>query len=476
MFRLWILSLLLLALLIIAPVQAQSPGATSIGDSYYPRLGNGGYQAQHYTLDLTVDMDANFIDATVTMTAQATHDLSVFSLDFAGFDIAAVTVNDTEARYLRIANKLRITPAAPLFEGDSFDVRVAYSGVPGEGVNQPRWSFATLGWNHYDDGVYVVSQPSGAAYWYPVNDHPRDKATYTFRITVPQPYVAAANGLLVDTIDHDDMTTYIWQANHPIASYLVTVNIAEFELHTEPGPDGIIIRNYFPPRFAEDAVPVFARTTEMLAFFTEIFGPYPFDAYGVVVADTPLFFAMETQTLSLFGAEIVPGALSSVIGWSSAEAVIAHELAHQWFGNSVSLYDWRDIWLNEGFATYASGLWFEYAEGEAAFERYMRNLYSNIQGRNNTPGDPGANNLFGQGVYPQGAWTLHALRMLVGDDIFFDILRTYADRFQYANATTADFIALAEELSGMDLTDFFNAWLYDGGAPAVPEWGLGVEK
>ena len=468
--KLWLCILLMLCV----PVAvAQSPGADGLGDPYYPGLGNGGYDTQHYTLDLTVDMETGVIAGTTSIEALAEQDLSLFNLDFIGFDISAITVNEVEARFTRRGRELHITPAEPLAAGEAFTVEVAYSGIPNEDVsNQSTFS---QGWNQYDSGVYVASEPAGSAHWFPVNDHPRDKATYTFEITVPEPYVVAANGLLQDTFDADGLTTYVWSTDYLMSSYLVTVNIAEFVEQTSEGPDGLLIRNYFPARLAEDAEPVFARTGEMLEYFTEIFGPYPFEAYGVVVADTPLFFALETQTLSLFGSEIVPGALPEVISrWAMPESVIAHELAHQWFGNSISPANWEDIWLNEGFATYASALWFEHTQGERVFEAIMRDYYAAVEGQDFTPGDPGPNRLFGQGVYPQGAWTLHALRLRVGDEVFFEILRTYAEKFQYGNASTADFIGVAEEVSRMELSALFNAWLYLGDVPPVPELGLGM--
>lgn len=468
--KLWIV----IVLMMFAPVtQAQTPGADEIGDPYFPGLGNGGYDAQHYTLDLTVDMDTNVIDAVTTMEAVALQDLSDFNLDFIGFEISAISVNEAEAEFARRGRELQITPEEPLAEGDTFTVAVSYSGIPNEGRTDQR-SFS-LGWNRYEAGVYVASEPNGSARWFPVNDHPRDKATFTFEVTVPEPYVVAANGLLQDTIREDGLTTYIWSTEHLMSSYLATVNIAEFVEQTSEGPDGLVIRNYFPARLADDASPVFERTGDMIAYFSEIFGPYPFEAYGVVVADTPLFFALETQTMSLFGSEIVPGALADIVSnWSMPEGVVAHELAHQWFGNSVTLTNWQDIWLNEGFATYASALWFEHTQGEEVFEDIMRGYYAAVEDQGFTPGDPGVNRLFGQGVYPQGAWTLHALRLRVGDEVFFDILRTYAQRFQYGNATTADFIDVAEEISGLNLVPLFRAWLYLGDVPPVPEWGLGM--
>lgn len=469
------LLVILLVVIMGGTVHAQqaSPGAPGLGDPYDPLLGNGGYDAQHYTLVLEVDFENIQLAGTVAIDAVATQNLSVFNLDFLGFDIELIEVNGDEARFLRQNRELRITPPEPLLDGEAFTVAVTYSGEPGAGLG--RADAFSRGWNWYDGGVFVASEPAGAAHWYPVNDHPMDKATYTFEITVPQPYVVAANGILKEMIDDGDTITYVWETEYPMASYLATVNIADFVEVTEEGPDGVPIRNYFPARLAEAAEPVFAETAEMMSFFIDTFGPYPFEAYGVVVADTPLFFALETQTISLFGSQVVPGAVIGVVSQrSNTEIVVAHELAHQWFGNSVTPASWQDIWLNEGFATYASALWVEYKYGAQAFDEMMRFFYSNLAGRNFTPGDPLDDGLFSTGVYQQGAWTLHALRLAVGDDVFFEILRTYADRFRYGNASTADFIALAEEVSGERLESLFNAWLYVGGVPPVPEMGLGM--
>ena len=464
--RHWRLIIIFPLLLLFVPVQAQNPqpGAVGIGDPLAPTLGNGGYDAQHYTLDLDVDLEDHFLGGTVTIDALATQDLSAFNLDFIGFDIESITVNDQTAQFERDERELHVTPHQPLIEGEAFRVAVTYFGMPGDTFDESR-TFSR-GWNWYDRGVFVASEPTGAAAWYPVNDHPLDKATYTFRITVPDPYVVAANGLLVETVDEGGYTTYVWENNHLTASYLVTVNIAGFTEVTEEGPDGLLIRNYFPTDLADDAVTVFERTADMMAFYNEIFGPYPFDAYGVVVADTTLFFALETQTISLFGSQIVPQAANEGGSQvSRAEITVAHELAHQWFGNSVSLENWGDIWLNEGFATYASALWVEHDRGKAQFEGMMQFFYDNIVDRNFTPGSPDPDELFGLGVYQQGAWALHALRLEVGDEAFFKIMRTYADRFKYGNASTADFIAVAEEISSQDLEALFDAWLFDGGVP-----------
>ena len=446
--------------------QAQDPqtGSAGVGDGYFPELGNGGYDVQHYTLDLDVDVQQNIIDGVVTIDATATQDLSAFNLDFTSFDIASITIDGQPASFTYSQRELTITPPAPLDNGAAFAIEIQYHGEPQTVV--PISIPITLGWNHYDGGVYVVSEPSGAASWYPVNDHPQDKATYTFIITVPEPYIVAANGLLQETLTEGDRLTYIWESSDPIASYLVTVAIGDYVIQQEDGPDGVVIRNYFPPELAEDATHDFANQAEMMAFFNSVFGPYPFEAYGVVVVDQDLGFALETQTLSVFGR-------GAVTGRRERESTVAHELAHQWFGNSVSPGQWQDIWLNEGFATYASALWFEHINGADALADWATNAYDQISSDGALAsdlviGDPSPYFLFHPLVYIRGAWTLHALRLTVGDEAFFTILHTYAERHHDSTATTADFIAIAEEISGQELDDFFEGWLYEVEVPPRP--------
>ena len=318
-------------------------GRDSIGDSFYPELGNAGYDVLHYTLDLSVDMASDTITSSATLSANALQDLEGFNLDFKGFTINSLEVNGTAANYTRSGHELQITPSQSLKSGQNFTVTVAYGGVP---ETASEGSSLKIGWTRYSKGVYVASEPSGAALWYPVNDHPCDKATYTLRVSVSKPYAVAANGTLQNTIEEGNLRTYIWETRDPVASYLVTVNIAEFDRQDTQGPGGLPIRSYFPRGMEAAARAPFNRMPDMIAFFNGKFGPYPFEAYGAVVADENIGFALETQTLSLFGRQVGNARVSS-------EEAIAHELAHQWFGDSVSLKTWKDIWLNEGFATYA---------------------------------------------------------------------------------------------------------------------------
>lgn len=461
---------LLAFVLVTLNVSAQQAGDEGIGDDYAPGLGNGGYDAQHYTLTLDVDMTLNILTGTTRIEARATQDLSAFNLDFRGFEISRVTVNDAPADYTRAGRELTITPTEAITNGAAFTVEIDYTGMP---ALRPG-SFAE-GWTRYATGVYVASEPAGAQNWYPVNDHPLDKATYTFNVTVDLPYIVAANGNLIDAQRDGDKVTYSWEHAYPTASYLVTVNIADFVRREDESASGIPLRNYFPRELADRAETVFAIQAEMMDYFIETFGPYPFDVYGAVVADVNLPFALETQTLSLFGRDIVQGRWG---GRSNAEGVIAHELAHQWFGNSVTPASWRDIWLNEGFATYAQILWTEHKYGKAEADKMLLSYYVAINGAAFniagavTPGDPPPARMFDMAVYLRGAWTLHALRLNIGDEAFFALLRAYAERFMYGSATTDDFITLAEEISGDSLDAFFTAWLYEKAVPAVPEMGL----
>ncbi|NIM94661.1 MAG: M1 family peptidase [Anaerolineales bacterium] len=448
-------------------VMTPAPGAINSGDDYFPKQGNGGYDASHYTLELMVDMETNVIDGALTMEAIATQALTSFNMDFTGYEINDIHMNNKPVEFRRSGSELTITPSDPIPYDDTFTTTIQYSGSPNETLpaeeNSPE-----DGWTHYGNGVYVASEPNGASRWYPVNDHPSDKAAYTIRITVDEPWVVAANGTSEEIIDHGVSRTYVWQMNDPIASYLVTVAIGEFTIHEDSFPSGIPIRNYYPADPPKEAIEAFDLIPDMAEFFESTFGPYPFDTYGVVLHDTSLPFALETQTLTTYGTNFVN------------EGVVAHELAHEWYGNSLTPAAWKDIWLNEGFANYGAMLWFEHAYGREGVDEYMRELYAELV-RSAGPddpliGDPGPVNPFDSLVYDRGQMTLHALRAKVGDRKFFEILRQYADEYQYGNVTTDAFIELAEEVSGKKLSDLFDEWLFQTDVPDIPKFDLFAEE
>lgn len=446
------LAVLIVSMSIAVPLMAQQDTTPGLNDPYYPQTGNLGYDVQHYTLDLNVDVAENFIAASVDINAVAQETLSRLILDFSGFNIHTVSVNGSEPSFARTDNKLIVNLDSAITAEQSFNLKVDYTGIP-QGLADPATPWRETGWLNYDKSIFVAGAPSGAMAWFPGNHHPLDKAQYTFRITTSNDYVAAANGLLEERIVGDTSTTHIWQHRLPMSSHLAAVYIGQFEVAQEVAA-AIPITNYFPADLSSEARQAFARTPEMIRFYESMFGPYPFESYGVVVVKDPMFPALENQTLSVFGVAAVQ------------EAAAAHELVHQWFGDSVTISRWQDMWLSEGFATYFSALWLAETEGPQAFDNYMNGIYTSLESMPPIRiADPGVERLYDIGIYFRGAWTLHSLRLRLGDETFFNIIKAYATRFQYGNASTDDFIAVAEELSGEDLESFFDAWLYQSAVP-----------
>jgi Ca2+-binding RTX toxin-like protein len=454
------------------------PGASDVGDSLYPGFGNGGYDVQHYTLDFNVtNVKTSQLNGLTTIAAKATQDLSRFNLDFVGFAIDGITINGKPAKFSRKGQELTITPARPFHINELFTAEVKYHGSPTV-LNSVVYG-NPVGWIPFDGGSFVLSsQPDGAANYYPVNDHPIDKATYSFNVTVPEPFEVAANGVLKSTTDNGNTTTYRFEARDPMVSYLTTVNIGQFDIETGTMSNGIPIRNYFGDEIPKDLLKPFDLQPEMLSFFSDTFGTYPFEVYGAIVINSDVGSALETQTLSIFGAGDL-GQTSPYQGgflyYGNTEELVAHEMSHQWFGDSVSLSDWGDIWLNESFATYAQGLWVEHKQGHAALNQWIKNTYNEVVDAKDTlvtPGKPPANDLFNGGVYNWGALALHALRLQIGDDAFFTTLKTYTSRFKNGNVRPNNFIAIAETVSQSDLKGFFADWIYSGDIPNIPALGL----
>jgi aminopeptidase N len=434
-----------------------------LGDSRYPELGNGGYDVHHYSIDLTFDPEPNTLSALVEITANATEPLSAFSLDFVGFDVLEVKVDGTTAVFDRSQGELIIEAPTPIAPDREFTTTVRYVGTPAPVLSQAL-PFE-VGWRTDAAGTaYVVAEPDGGRSWLPLNDHPSDKATYTFSITVPEPLMAAANGTFVERITDLGWSTWIWDCSHPMASYLATVVIGQLEIVSDEAStdlSGVAIRNVLPQDLAATPPAALGSQGEMIEFFESVFGPYPFGTYGIAVVDD-FEAAEENQTLSIFGRFFADSQFF--------ETVLVHELAHQWFGNSVTPADWGDVWLNEGFATYAEWLWVEHTNGEAAYastiagERNQMALTADLA----PPGNPPATDLFNASVYVRGGLVLHALRSEIGDDAFFATLRTFTADHRHSNASTDDFIATAESVSGTDLDGLFTDWLYGETVPELP--------
>ena len=445
-----------------APTPAPAKGSPGMGDPYYPNLGNGGYDVQKYTIALEVDPPGNTVNGSTTILANATEQLSAFNLDFHGLSIDSVRVNDKTAEFTRSQDELTITPSEPLEKNLVFTVVIKYHGTPGLIRSTPI--DIEMGWSHARDGtINVWGEPAAASTWFPNNNHPRDKATYTFEITVPKSWMVVATGTLQGTKEDNDKTTFIWEMNMPMATYLASISIGQYKLFTQAGPNGMTIRNYFPADYPSSYRLRFNILPGVIDFFARLFGPYPFDEYGVVIASKSGIcetteLALEAQSMSLHCPSDV----------MSSEPVIIHELAHQWFGDSVSLENWKDMWLKEGLATYAEWLWDSKNE-PVALARIAKSRQRYFSDTELPVAEPAADNLYTDESYTGGALVLHALHLQVGDEIFIKILQTYAERYRYGNAGTDEFIVIAEEVSSQDLGSFFDLWLFSERMPDLPD-------
>ncbi|MEO3744255.1 M1 family metallopeptidase [Plantactinospora sp. B5E13] len=422
-----------------------------------PTAGNGGYDVAGYQLKLRYDPATDQLDGEATIEATATQNLSRFNLDLAGLTVSSVRVDDVEAAHSRDGAELVVTPAAGLPTGKRFTVRVGYAGRP---ALIDSSDLGTGGLLHTRDGAIALGQPEAASTWFPVNDHPLDKATYQLEVTVPDGLAALSNGVPGERSAADGWTTWRWSERSPMASYLTTLVIGRYRVNSGSHGGRPLVTAVAAglPR-GGPAERSLARTGEIADFLAGLFGPYPFEAYGgIAVDDDRIGYALETQSRPVYGPAFFTSAPNPT--------VVAHEIAHQWFGDSVSVRSWADLWLNEGFASYAEWLWTEHDGGESvrsAFEQeYAATDWSQ-------PAlDPGRAGLFGRAVYKRGALTVHALRRTVGDETFFRILRGWTEHKRDGNADTAEFVGYAEQVSGRQLDDLFDAWLTGTTAPPLP--------
>ena len=436
---------------------APPAGQSGVGDNLFPDLGNPGLDVTHYDIDLAYDPASALLTGTVRLSITATTKLEHFTLDSVELGVTDVTVNGAAATFTVADPELWITPRTPLAQGDKFETVVAYSVRPA-----PSASLVGIsnGWFPTATGSYTIDEPDGTRTWMPSNDHPSDKASYHFTILVPAGLTAVANGTLETHSTTAAGDVWVWDQPAPMATYLLQVITGPYDLIEGVGPNGLTLSSAVLTTDRALMQPFVDVTADQIDFFDNYFGHYPFRSYGIAVTDSRGGLAMEQQTRSLFSHSDF---LSGNLGYTE-QLLLSHELAHQWFGDAVSPARWQDIWLAESFATYAQWMWLEHVGLDSVTEEASRNLRGRQNGDASTA-TPSVSNLFGFEVYEGGAVVLHALRLTVGDDLFFSILQRWVTDYAGTSRTTEDFTALAGKVSGRDLTPFFRDWLYAADLP-----------
>ncbi|MCH0567981.1 M1 family metallopeptidase [Streptomyces sp. MUM 136J] len=437
-----------------------TPGGTGVRDPYFPKAGNGGYDVGHYALDLTYDPARHHLTGTAEITAKAAEDLSAFDLDLKGLTVEAVTVEGSPARFHRAGQELTVRPRRDLDRGETFRVTVRYAGTPLT-LTDPDGS--QEGWLRTADGALALGEPTGSMTWYPGNHHPSDKASYDISVTVPKELTAVSNGELRGETTHDGTRTFVWHTAEPMASYVTTLAIGRFDV-SRPTVGRRRLPAYVAvdPVSAADSEEVLGRLPEIMDWLELNLGPYPFSSTGVIVdREDDAGYALETQNRPVF-----PGPTDI--------RTLVHELAHQWFGDSVTPKSWRDMWLNESFATYAEWLWFEDHGGDTAQETFEE-LYDHGEDEYEDlwdfpPAEPSsAAHISDSPVYQRGAMVLHRIRQTVGDDAFYDIVQGWATAHRHGNADTDDFTAFVErQAPDEDFAGVWEDWLYGDGKPGRP--------
>ncbi|MDQ1124964.1 M1 family metallopeptidase [Microbacterium trichothecenolyticum] len=428
-------------------------------DPYAPHSGDASYDVRAYDLVLGYRVRTNRLEGTATITAVAREPLTSFALDLVGLRTSRVRVDGASVRFAAGPRVLRVTAPRAIAAGERFEVEVAYAGAPAP--RRSRWG--TVGWEELTDGALVAGQPIGAPTWFPCNDRPDNRASMRLEVTVDDGYTVAATGVAGPSTRRGGRVTTVFTSAVPTATYLAAVHVGRYRTRSLAGsgvgvvpPVGIAA----PPGLTAAVDRAFAAVPEMLRVFDRAFGPYPQEACTLVVTADELEIPLEAQGLAVFGMNhLVP----------AAQRLVAHELAHQWFGNSVGIGRWSDIWLNEGFACYAEWLWSQ-ASGGPSVASCVADHYARLAAkpRDLLLVDPGPDDMFDDRVYKRGALALHAVRRALGDDGFFALLRSWSAQHRHALATTDDFRAAVSRAGGADAAAVLSEWIDRTALPARP--------
>jgi aminopeptidase N len=456
------LPLMLAASLLGASAGASAPsghnGSGTAGDPYFPHQGNGGYDVGSYTIHIGYTPSSKKLVGAATIHARATRTLSRFNLDLRrNMHVKSVRVDGHTATFsspASLVQELVIRPAHVLPYRHRFTVNVQYEGTV-KAVTDADGSLD--GFITTNDGAFVASEPQGSPTWFPVNDTPHDKATYRVSITVPKGLTGVSNGVLTSVHRAQTTTTWSWRLTRPVSSYLVTATIGKFDVTKGRSHGGVPYYTAIDPSQKAKATPVMAKLPAIIDYFSKVYGKYPFGWSGGIVDNAPnVGYALETATRPVFDR-------------APSVATLSHELAHQWYGDDVTLLRWRDIWLNEGFAEFSSWLWDEHT-GVKSAAQHLRELLaqpaSNTGTWNPPPANPGsAATIFSGSVYDRGAGALQALRQKLGSTVFFKIMRGWVKLHHYGNARVSGFTTYASKISHKNLHNFFYVWLYRTGKP-----------
>jgi aminopeptidase N len=450
---------------------APSPGAVGIGDPLFPTLGNGGYDALHYSLAVRYPTATpqQTVQGRVTMFARATQALSRFNLDFAGDSVGSVRVDGRPASFTWSDEELSITPKRPLRDHEKFAVRVTYTAHTR--TQGPEDQNLPFGWFTVNGGSVTAGQPNFSHVIYPVNDHPADKASYDISFDVPAGTTAVGNGDLVFRRTSQGRTYSTYFMREPMASELIQLAVGQFDVIHRGEVRGVHVRDVSSSSVTTAVEPALARTPDHLRWMIDQVGRYPFNAYGVLVGDEPFFYALETQTLLLHPAFLLRPPRPP----SNYEPIMVHELAPQWFGDSVAPVRWQDVWLNEGHADYYQQVYAEqFFEGPGYTEAYWKDAYRRANQLRHDFGPvakPTGNDiftLFSDNVYSGGSLVLYALRQVIGEDKFSDVERTWVKRYKDESVSTEQWISHVNHVTHRNLTRFLRDWLYGDTVPPMP--------
>ncbi|MFD5060949.1 M1 family metallopeptidase [Streptomyces sp. NPDC058394] len=443
-----------------------APVPLGIGDSLFPHLGNPGYDVLSYDIGFTYHGNNKPLDAVTTIDARTTEPLDRINLDFARGSVRSVDINGLRADFAAAAEDLVVEAPGRLPAGVPLHITVRHTSDPSGDQNSG-------GWLRTSDGLAMANQADAAHRVFPSNDHPADKAFFTFRVTAPEELTVVANGLPAGKVRQGSSTTWTYRTAHPMATELAQVSIGRSTVVERTGPHGLPVRDVVPAADAKDLERWLKKTPGQLEWMERQVGRYPFETYGLLIADTKTGFELETQTLTLFERSVFT--TGGYPEWY-VDSIMVHELAHQWFGNSVSPQAWSDLWLNEGHAS-----WYEarYAEEHAkrSLERRMRDAYTRSDSWRAAGGPPARPvapspgekiSIFRPTVYDGSALVLYALRQEIGEPAFDQLERSWVRTHRDSTATTKDFVRLASQTAGRDLTAFFDGWLYGANTPPMP--------